>query len=121
MNLKIITKQIYEEHEEMEEELYTNYKINFLDKSILINYNNNEIICDFGKNTVEIKRIENNIFIKLNEAITSIYKTPYGEINLKTIGEKIEIRKNPLDIKIEYKIALGNMAEYKNVIEILEL
>ena len=121
MNLKIISKQIYEDHEEMNEELYADYKINFLDKSTLINYNNNEIIYDLEKNTVEIKRIENNIFIKLNEENIFVYKTPYGEIKLKTIGEKIELRKNPLDIKIEYKIALGNMAEYKNIIEILEV
>ena len=121
MSLKIITKQIYEEHEEKEEELYTDYKINFLDKSILINYNNIEIIYDLEKNKVEIKRAQNDIFIKLSTENTSIYKTPYGEINLTTFGEKIRLEENPFNLKIEYKITLGDMAEYKNVIEILEL
>lgn len=121
MNLKIISKQIYEEHEEMEEELYADYKINFLDKSVLINYNENEIIYDLEKDTVEIKRLENNIFIKLNEESSSIYKTPYGVINLKTVGEKIELKENPFNIKIEYKIVFGNVEEYKNIIEIIEV
>lgn len=120
MNLKIMTTQIYEDHEEKQEELCADYKINFVDKNIIINYNDNEIICDLEKNTVEIKRLENTIFIKLNKENNSIYKTPYGDIQLKTIGKKLETIKNPFSIKIEYKIMLGKMAEYKNIIEIIE-
>lgn len=121
MNLKIKSTQIYEDFKEENEEIHKDYCIKFLDKSIVINYNGNEIVFDKGNNTVEIKRSENNIFIELNKENESIYKTPYGNVEMKTCGEKITLIEKPFKMSIEYKIRLGNMAEYKNIIEILEL
>ena len=121
MNIKIKSIQIYEDYEEKSEELYNDSKVNFIDKLLIINYNDNEIICNIEKNAIEIKRAENNIFIELNKANESTYETPYGNINMKTIGEKISINKSPFNMLFEYKIMFGSMAEYKNIIEIIEI
>lgn len=120
MNIKIKSKQIYEDHEESFEEIYEDYKIKLLDKNIVINYNGVEIIFHKEKNVVEIKRKENNIFIELNKENESVYETPYGKMIMRTYGEKISIEEKPFILNIKYKITLGNVAEYKNIIEILE-
>ena len=120
MKLKIISKQVYEDYEEENEEIYEDYNIKFLDKIIVINYNNGEVIYDKEKNTVEVKRTENNIFIELNKENESIYETPYGNIQIKTFGKKNCVTESPFKMTIEYNILLGNTSEYKNIIEILE-
>ena len=122
MNIKVKSIQIYEEHKDENEEIYKDAIVKFLDKNIVINYNNNnEIIVDTEKNTVEIKRKENNIFIELQKCHETIYETPYGIANLKVYGEEILVQKEAFNIIFKYKITFENTAEYENIIEIVEI
>ena len=120
MNIKIKSVQIYEDHEDTIEEQYDNANINFLDKNVIVKYNKNEIIFDEKKKSVSVKREGNDIFIELNKENEFIYETPYGKINLKTYGERIEVLKYPFSMIIEYKITLNDTINYKNIMEILE-
>lgn len=121
MNIKIKSIQVYEDTKEEFEEVHVDSKIKFLDKLLVINYNDNEIVYRNDENIVEIKRDKNNIFIQLQKEMISAYETPYGTISLKTIGEKIDINKQPFSMYIEYKIILGDTKGYKNIIEIVEV
>lgn len=121
MKIKVKSTQIYEDYKETQEEIYKDSDIKILDKSILINYNEVEIVWNKEEDTIEIKRPENSIFINLNKQNEFAYETPYGKTMIKTFGEKIAVNEKPFNMIIEYKIILGNMAEYKNIIEILEL
>ena len=104
MNLKIKTKQVYEDHFEENEENFKNALINILDNVIKINYNDIEIIYNKIHNIVQIKSKENN--------------TPYGKLNLKTFGEEITYNENPFGLLIKYKIVLNNSYFYTNIVEI---
>lgn len=121
MELKIISKQVYEDYEESFEEIYKDSSIKLLDKKILINYNGIEIIYEKEKKAIIIKRPENSIFIELNNENEFLYETPYGKSSIKTFGEKIIYENSPFKLIFEYKIVFGNTKEYKNIIEILEL
>lgn len=121
MNMKIISTQIYDDHEEKQEEQHKDYSLKILDKNILINYNNgDEIIFNSENNIVEIKRDKNEILVKINAEHEFDYETPYCSFVLKTVGEKILVEKSPFKMVIEYKIILNDTISYKNIIEIVE-
>ena len=118
MNLKIKTKQVYEDHFEENEENFKNALINILDNVIKINYNDIEIIYNKIHNIVQIKSKENNIIVSKNKEKELIYNTPYGKLNLKTFGEEITYNENPFGLLIKYKIVLNNSYFYTNIVEI---
>lgn len=121
MNVKLKTKQIYDEHEEIQEALHENIEVNRLEEKIIIELNNQKIIIDKKECTLEILREKNDILIKQNEEKNLNYETPYGKIKMTTIGEEIQIEENPLKIIVTYKITMNDQIKYKNQIEIVEI
>lgn len=121
MNVKLKTKQIYDEHEEIQEALHENVEVNRLEEKIIIELNNQKIIIDKKECTLEILREKNDILIKQNEEKNLNYETPYGKIKMTTIGEEIQIKENPLKITVTYKITMNDQIKYKNQIEIVEI
>ncbi len=121
MNVKLKTKQIYDEHEEIQEALHENIEVNRLEEKIIIELNNQKIVIDKKECTLEILREKNDILIKQNEEKNLNYETPYGKIKMTTIGEEIQIEENPLKIIVTYKITMNDQIKYKNQIEIVEI
>ena len=121
MNVKLKTKQIYDEHEEIQEALHENIEVNRLEEKIIIELNNQKIVIDKKECTLEILREKNDILIKQNEEKNLNYETPYGKIKMTTIGEEIQIEENPLKIIVTYKITMNDQIRYKNQIEIVEI
>lgn len=121
MNVKLKTKQIYDEHEEIQEALHENVEVNRLEEKIIIELNNQKIVIDKKECTLEILREKNDILIKQNEEKNLNYETPYGKIKMTTIGEEIQIEENPLKIIVTYKITMNDQIKYKNQIEIVEI
>ena len=121
MNVKLKTKQIYDEHEEIQEALHENIEVNRLEEKIIIELNNQKIVIDKKECTLEILREKNDILIKQNEEKNLNYETPSGKIKMTTIGEEIQIEENPLKIIVTYKITMNDQIKYKNQIEIVEI
>lgn len=121
MNVKLKTKQIYDEYEEIQEALHENIEVNRLEEKIIIELDNQKIIIDKKECTLEILREKNDILIKQNEEKNLNYETPYGKIKMTTIGEEIQIEENPLKITVTYKITMNDQIKYKNQIEIVEI
>ncbi len=121
MNVKLKTKQIYDEHEEIQEAFHENIEVNRLEEKIIIELDNQKIIIDKKECTLEILREKNDILIKQNEEKNLNYETPYGKIKMTTIGEEIQIEENPLKIIVTYKITMNDQIKYKNQIEIVEI
>ena len=121
MNVKLKTKQIYDEHEEIQEALHENIEVNRLEEKIIIELNNQKIVIDKKECTLEILREKNDILIKQNEEKNLNYETPYCKRKMKTIGEERQIEENPLKIIVTYKITMNDQIKYKNQIEIVEI
>ena len=120
MKIKIMSTQIYDNHEDKIEENYNDASINILDKNIILKYNKNEIIMDKEKRYITVKSDKNNLFIELKKQNEFNYETPYGNIKMKTIGEKIELIQKPFRLLMEYNISLNDTINYKNIMEIIE-
>lgn len=120
MKIKIITKQIYDEHEETTEQVYEDASIIFENSKVTISYGEEKIIVNEKEKTLEILRDKNNIFIQQNEEKSLNYETPYGKIDLVTIGEKMFISHEPFSLIFEYKIIMNQQINYKNIIEIIK-
>lgn len=121
MNIKIKTKQIYDEHEEKQEMLHENASVSKRPETIIIELSDQKIIVNVKEKTLEILRDKNNILIKQNEEKSLIYETPYGKISLTTKGEKFLIQENSINILVEYQIIMNEQIEYKSQIEIIEI
>ena len=120
MNIKILSTQKYDDHEEKIEEKYNGASLNNLDKNVILKYNKNEIIINDNTKTINIKNEYNTLIVELNKQNEFDYETPYGKIKMKTIGEKLVIEQNPFKLVVEYNISLNELINYKNIIEIIE-
>lgn len=120
MDIKIITKQIYEEHVEEQEVIHKNAKVYSDFGKIFVEYENEKIVVDENEKSFEILRGRNNIFVKQNEEKSLNYETPYGKINLVTIGEKMLINMEPFLLNFEYQLKLNDQIKYKNEIKIIK-
>lgn len=127
VNVEIISKQIFEEHEESE----TNKCLGE------ITYHNNGTVLEFTEKNKEQElkfkmtilkekiityRNGQPMIFELGQTTKSSIATQYGNINMNVKTNNIDIQKEDNKIKsilLEYDIEIENQMEYKNRVEIL--
>lgn len=126
VNVEIISKQIFQEHEESESHKCLGE----------ITYHNNGTMLEFTEKYEEqelrfkmiileekiiTKRNGQDMIFDLRNKSKSKLITQYGEINLEVTTKKIQISKQDSEIKqiyLEYEIELENNEKYDNIVEI---
>lgn len=118
MKIQINSKQNYGTHtEEMKEEYDS--QITEEKETLTIEFKNGKIKGNNKK--IIYQKNKSTIIIELNQTNKCEYNTPYGKIFLEITGQEIEIKKQPLNIKIKYQISAKGIPPYTNEVEIQEL
>lgn len=118
MKIEIKAVQDYGTHKE---ELKEEYDFNIIEENekLTIEFKNGKI--EANQNKITYIRNQNIIIIEPGKTNICEYNTAYGKIYLEIIGEKIEIRKEPIYIKTKYIISAQGIPPYTNELEISQM
>ena len=118
VKIRINSKQIFEEHEESFSEEHE-CEIIYLEDGFKILYDNCEVSFDGLKVFVK----NDNMLLEIEGGKKNLTKmnTPYGAIELETLGDKIDFVREPFDFKMRYFIKFGNTEQYINELQIVVL
>lgn len=114
VNIKVYDKQTYESHDDTKETEFKGQLI-FKNKSVYITYKDTEMgvttIIKTKDGIVSVKRMGNlkgNLKFDTGSPHTTIYYTPYGEMEIQIITQKCEvyILERGIKIYIAYKILM---------------
>ena len=116
--IKISSKQIFEEHEESFSEEHE-CEIIYLEDGFKILYDNCEVSFDGEK--VFVKNDNMLLEIEVGKKNSAKMNTPYGAIELETVGDKVDFENNPFRFEMRYFIKFGNAEQYVNELQIVVL
>ncbi|WP_069999325.1 DUF1934 domain-containing protein [Cellulosilyticum sp. I15G10I2] len=114
INIKVYDKQTYETHDDTKETEFQG-QLAFRNESVYITYKDDEMsvstIIKTKNGIVSVKRqgaLKGNLEFDTEKPHTTIYYTPYGEMEIQIITKKCEvyILEKGIKIYIEYKILM---------------
>lgn len=135
ITLKIMGKQIYENHEEDQMEFVTEGQLYLKNGAIYMIYDESELSGMAGckttlkldGDTLRMKRIGQagagtEMYFEENKRFNSTYNTPYGpmdiEILTRSVSNQFDMETLSGNVAVCYDVSLQGMAEGKNKLEI---
>lgn len=127
VSIKVYDKQIYEEHEDVNETEFRGQLV-FRNEGIYITFKDEKIkvttIIKAKNGVVSVKRLgalKGNLEFSTHNSHLSIYTTPYGEMEINIVTEKceIEVLEKGIKIYIEYKLLMQEELISHNIYKIV--
>ena len=116
MKVLIKSSQVFEECVDRVEEDHE-CKLEYFDDGFELYYDDTKVRVE--KDILYVNRASMCMKIELEKENVSNMETPYGNIEIKVSGEKINWNKNPFSLNARYRIELGGALGYINELQIL--